>query len=361
MTTTALLANLLATVPDAVRAPGDAIVLPPDYSNHVDSVDWPFWFITWVSIFFFVLVVALMVYFGVRYRRTGHGKSDPTAPTHHTALEVTWSGIPLVLVIMMFYVGFKGFMNLANPPADAKRIDVAAKKWDWLFTYANGWAEPELHVVAGEPVELVMSSQDVIHSFYVPDFRVKNDVVPGRFSRVWFIPVHSGETDRPEWHHLFCAEYCGTNHSDMISRVVVHPTQESFDTWLANVSAIHDQGWAPATVGRVLVEKRGCYSCHTTDGTTLIGPSFLDTWDRAVDQAVTFGDGTQLDLDDYGGLADNYIAESIRDPQAKIVQGYPASMPSFKGQLDDRDISAIIAFLRYLSENGEVPPPPPQQ
>ena len=215
------LLRILRGVQEATPKDG-SLWMPPPVSTVAGHVDWLFYFILGVSTFFFLLIVALMVLFVVRYRRR-EGQGAEVSPSHNTALEVIWTVIPIVVVIVIFIFGFKGFLDMATPPANAYEIQVEAQKWSWSFTYPSGYVDSNLHVPVNRPVKLVMRSADVIHSLYVPAFRIKRDVVPGRYATAWFEATEPGEYD------LFCAEYCGTSHSDMLAHVVVHPPGE-FET-----------------------------------------------------------------------------------------------------------------------------------
>ncbi|KXK31692.1 MAG: Cytochrome c oxidase subunit 2 precursor [Candidatus Hinthialibacteria bacterium OLB16] len=194
--------------------------LPAQRSTYAGEVDALFYFILWLSVFFFSLIVGLMVYFVWKYRaREGH-TSQPS-PIHNTTLEVVWTIIPVLIVIVIFYMGFTGFMNIANPPQNAYEINVTGMKWKWLFTYPNGYVDEKLHVPVNRPIRLVMTSEDVIHSLYIPAFRMKMDVVPGRYHKIWFNANKEGEYD------VYCAEYCGTSHSDMITKQWFMPRENS--------------------------------------------------------------------------------------------------------------------------------------
>ncbi len=303
--------------------------LPPRASTVAPEVDWLFYFIFWVSLFFFVLIVGLAVLFVIRYRRRPGVEAQETAH-HNLAMELTWSGVPVVIVIVIFAIGFKGFMGMMVAPKNAYQINVIAQKWKWLFEYPNGHVDEDLHVPSGQPVQLVMSSQDVIHSFFVPAFRIKQDVVPGRYTKTWFHATRAGT------YPVYCAEYCGTGHSTMLAQVVVHPPGE-FESWLKNASDLFKR-LSPVQVGERLVKLR-CASCHSVTGAKVIGPPLNDLFGRN----QTMRDGSVLTADE------NYIRESILNPQAKVVAGYEPVMPTFKGQLADREIGAIIDYLRSLS------------
>lgn len=329
---TAQCASVLAQATQAV-AEGGTTWMPPQASRHAAEVDAVFYFIYWVSACFFVLIVVLMLVFVFRYRRRRAGEAAAGRATHSTALELTWTAIPLVLVGLMFYLGFRGFMDMTNPPANALDINVVGQKWLWTFTYPNGHVDTELHVPVDTPVRLILSSSDVIHSFFVPEFRVKKDAVPGRYNKLWFQATRAGDF------LALCAEYCGTQHSDMLARVVVHEPG-GYEKWLAEASDPFSTR-SPAQVGALLHHKR-CGGCHSVDGSANIGPTFKGLYGRA----GRYTDGST------GVAEENYIRESIVNPQKKIVAGYEPVMPTFKGQLKDNEISAIIAYLKELSGYG---------
>lgn len=329
---------ILAEVPNIPIAPSSqpaTFWTPPKISTFANEVDATFYFIYWVSVFFFVLICVLLVYFIFRYRRRQEGEATPGRATHNTPLEITWTAIPLVLVVVMFYLGFVGFVDVLNPPANAMDVYVTGYKWGWNFAYPNGVQDPELHVPVRTPVRLVLGSSDVIHSFYVPAFRTKRDAVPGRLNRIWFEATQPGE------YLALCTEYCGTGHSDMLTRVVVHPPGE-YEVWLEKAANPYEKDGKPvpmAEVGKLFVARR-CLSCHSVDGSAKIGPSFKGVWMR------------QTPLVGGGSLAadEEYIRESIIAPQAKVHAGYDPVMPTFKGQLKDKDITAIIEYMKELSQ-----------
>lgn len=320
-------------------------------STVASDVDGVFWFITWVSAFFFTLIVALMAWFMVRYRhREGHAAEH--SPHHNNTLEAAWSIIPLLLVIVIFYLGFKGFIDMRQSPDDAYEVNVVAKKWSWSFIYPNGVVSPDLHVPIDRPVRLVMSSDDVIHSLYVPAFRIKMDCVPGRYTEQWFKATALAPTDDGDevnWadeggFDLFCTEYCGTGHSTMRAKVVVHETAD-FDKWMAVAMDPRSQG-TPLQVGQTLYLRRGCAQCHSIDGVDRPGnggPSFKGYYGKE----VAFTDGSKAEMDE------NYIRQSILEPQAKIrTGGYNPIMPTFQGQLKDDEIFALIQYIKSLNEQA---------
>ncbi|MEM6329762.1 MAG: cytochrome c oxidase subunit II [Planctomycetota bacterium] len=330
----------------------------PGAATHVNNVDGLFWGITWVGIFFTVLVGALGVLFVVKYRhRPGH-KAQPSAH-HNNTLEVVWSVIPLLIVIVIFFYGFKGYLDSRTPPDNAYVIDVEAYKWGWAFKYNNGSiVDTDLHVPVGRPVKLVMSSKDVLHSLYIPAFRVKMDCVPGRYTTMWFEATQASEDDNkdgtltyagegepgppPVGHFdLFCTEYCGTGHSSMYAKVVVHESG-GFEKWIKDKADPTAQG-TPAEVGASLYTKRGCAQCHSVSGVDNPGnggPSFKGYYGKTV--AWTNGNSGPVD--------ENYIRESILQPMAKIRKGYRPIMPSYQGQFSDAELYAIIQYIKSVNE-----------
>lgn len=306
---------------------------PTPSSTFAADTDWLFMLITWTSTVVMVGVVAAMVLFCVKYRATDRSKNErPTSDVDHdNTLEITWSVIPLFFVIAFFIFGFRGFVDLRTPPKETYEIHATAQKWKWLFQYPNGLVTDKLHVPKDKPVKMIIESQDVIHAFYVPAFRQKIDAVPGRYSYAWFQAIEEGSFP------LFCAEYCGTAHSDMITQVIVHKP-EDFDKWLVEeekkieIEAMKN----PVAYGERLYKQQGCETCHSTDGSTKIGPSFKGLFGKT----ETFADGSSAQVDE------NYLRESIEDPQAKIVKGFPASMPTFKGKLKTSQLRSIIEFIK---------------
>jgi cytochrome c oxidase subunit 2 len=305
--------------------------MPFQGSTTAAEVDWVFHVIYWISLFFFVLIVGAMVLFIYKYRRRAGRDAEPT-PSHNTPLEVTWTVIPLLLVIWIFYIGFKGYMNLRTPPANAYEIQVTGQTWKWLFTYPNGHVDEKLHVPVDRPVLLTMTSQDMIHSFYVPDFRIKMDVLPGRYTKTWFQARYPGE------YRVFCTEYCGTGHSDMLTTAVVHEPG-GFERWLDEAASLFAT-LPPVEVGARLYEMRGCTQCHSVDGTPRVGPTLKGVF------------GGTIVLKDRGSVTadENYIRESILDPQAKIVAGFDPVMPTYQGRLKDQEITGIIEYIKSLGE-----------
>lgn len=325
--------NVIGRLLGTVQASGRAgqFWMPPAASTSAGEVDAVFNFILWLSAFFFALIVGLMLLFVVRYHRRRAARAEPS-PRHNTLLELTWTIVPLLLVMVIFGWGFKVFLDLNTVPADAYEVQVTGQKWKWLFTYPNGHVDENLHVPIHRPVRLVMTSEDVIHSFFVPAFRVKRDVVPGRYSKLWFEATRAGEYD------VFCAEYCGSSHSDMIAKVIVHPEGE-FEAWLAKEADVLSK-LPPAEAGARLYKIRGCAQCHSVDGSAGIGPTLSGLFGEAV---PLVGGGSVV-------AEENYLRESILEPQAKVVAGFQPVMPTYKGRLTDAEITALIAYIKTLQK-----------
>jgi len=326
ISTTILIAAAVLAGADLQR---DSFWLPPPASSTAPVVDNAFLLLLGVSAFFFALIVVLGLWFVVRYRRRP-GQGPEHSPSHNTALELLWTAIPLAIVALLFYQGFTGYMELRTPPKQAYEIEVVARKWSWLFSYPNGHKDENLHVPVDRPVRLVMRSEDVIHGLFIPAMRVQMDIVPGRYTRTWFRALKPGE------YNLVCSQYCGTKHFDMRALVIVHPPGE-FENWLAD-AARAAESLSPVDRGRELYRINGCWSCHSIDGTAGTGPTLKGIFG----QQVQFQDGTSAVVDE------NYIRESILDPQAKVVRGYQPVMNTYRGVLTDEEISALIAFIKSL-------------
>lgn len=313
--------------------------VPPSASSYSDEVDWLFYVILWICAIMLALVTVLVVTFAIRYRaRRGHRPAR--LPSHSTALELTWTVIPTIVVLAIFYFGFRGFMNMVTVPPNAYDIQVTAYKWGWSFAYPNGHTDNTLHVPLGQPIRLTLRSEDVIHSLYVPAFRIKKDLVPGRYNTTWFQPEMLGEF------RLYCAEYCGTKHSAMATTVrVLEPG--AFRRWLADAANLTDR-LPPVEAGRQLYGSKGCNQCHSVDGKAGIGPTFKDRYGKE----RLLGDGSSVKVDD------NYIRESILEPRAKVAAGYEPNMPTYRGRIRDAEITALIAYIKSLAESGSSDPTP---
>lgn len=309
--------------------------IPEVASTLASKVDGVLLVITLMSLVFFVLITILLVYFAIKYRRRSEDEETPYI-TGSEPLEIIWTVIPSVLLILLFIYGFVVFKEMKTPPKDAQEITVMGKQWLWTFEYYNGRKTlNELYVQENRPVRLVMMADDVLHSFFVPGFRVKQDILPGRYTQLWFTPTKVGTFD------IFCAEYCGTGHSAMLGKVIVL-SPEAYDIWEKGVEV--DEGGAvaslpPAEMGEKIYKEKGCNACHSIDGSVLVGPSFKGMIGRTQEME----DGSTVTVDE------NYIRESILEPQAHIVKGFQPVMPSFKGILSDKDITALIAYFKTLN------------
>jgi cytochrome c oxidase subunit II len=328
--TSSLLSFVQAIQPKSPES--DDFWMPLDASITTRSVDWVYDFMVWMSVVSCALIFGAMVYFCIKYRakpRAANQKVEPSSD-HSTVLEVTWSVVPLFVVIALFVWGFKGYVDLRTPPRDAMEIRATGQKWKWVFTYPGGLVDDTLHVPVDRPVRMVISSVDVLHSLFIPNFRVKMDAVPGRYTDLWFHATQTGKFP------VFCAEYCGTSHSDMLSEVVVHPPG-GFEKWLEEQNN-KLLSLPPAELGKLLYEKQGCNVCHSVDGSPKIGPS----WKGLFGKATPLASGGTVTADE------NYVRESIVDPAAKVVQGFPPSMPSYAGKLKDSELDGIIAYIKTL-------------
>jgi cytochrome c oxidase subunit 2 len=312
-------------------------LFPDSASTISDRVDALFFFLVGTSLFFATLVSVLIVVFAVRYRRSRKG----ALATHiegSLPLEIVWSAVPLALSMVMFGWGAKLYFDTARPPAGAMEITVTGKQWMWKLQHPEGPREiNDLHVPVGQPIRLTMTSEDVIHSFYIPAFRVKRDVLPGRYSTAWFEATKVGS------YHLFCAEYCGTKHSQMIGTVYVMEPEE-YERWLAGVPA----GETPVEAGEKLFSSLRCNTCHN-EGPDARGPSLVGVFGSQVPLA----DGRSVVLAD-----EAYIRESVLEPGAKVVAGFksPSIMPTYKGQVGEEQILQLVAYIRSLAEpRGEEP------
>ncbi len=312
---------------------GETSWFPVQNSTTGDSVDGLFFFILYLSLFFFVGIVGFTIYFTIRYRKR-EGYVQQKSAEHNTALELTWSIIPSILLVVMFFWGYKGFLASKVVPDNSYQINVFAKQWDWQFVYPDGTATNELHVPKGQPVRLFMSSADVLHSMFIPSMRVKQDLVPGRYTECWFEARETGE-----WEHgVVCAEYCGTRHSDMFSKLVVHEKAD-FDAWLAAEGDILSK-LPPKEAGKVLFQrKHGCVGCHSLQGIRIVGPPLNGIFGKKHKMA----DGSEVLVDEA------YLRESIYEPGKKIVATYTNGMTStFKNTMSEQELLAIIEFLKDL-------------
>ncbi|HEY7494839.1 MAG TPA: cytochrome c oxidase subunit II [Candidatus Tectomicrobia bacterium] len=302
-------------------------LFPEQASTIAGRVDGLFAFLVAVSAFFTALIFFLILYFAIKYRRRSEAEQSPPIYAD-PRLEVLWTIIPLGLTMVMFVWGASLYFTVSRPPAEALGITVVGKQWMWKFQHPEGPREiNELHVPVGRPVQLTMASEDVIHSVYIPAFRMKMDVVPGRFTTAWFEATKTGTF------HLFCAEYCGTAHAGMSGRVVVM-TPTAYEQWLSGGATEEP----PVVAGERLFQQLGCSTCHRADAVGR-GPA-LDG---------LFGQTQQLQSGGSVVVDEAYLRESILEPNTKIVAGYPPIMPTFQGQVSEEGLLHLIAYIRSLS------------
>lgn len=310
------------------------LFLPEQASTIAFGIDLLHFIVITIAMLGALLVAACVAVMLVRFRRRPGGTPPASYPRRiPIVIEGVVIGGLLVMFLLFWIVGFRQFVRIRTPPDDAMDVYVVAKQWMWTFAYTDGNAtDTDLYVPAGRPIRLVMTSRDVIHSFYVPDFRLKQDVLPSRTTVLWF------EAPKPGIHDIFCAEYCGTEHSMMRGRVIVLD-EAAWSRW----SGDHTRSPDLAAKGERVASERGCLRCHTVDGTPHIGP----TW------AGLYGSTVQL----VGGrrvLADEaYLTESMMDPQEDVPLGFAAIMPSYRGLLDAGEVAALVHYIRSL------PPPSP--
>ncbi len=302
---------------------------PEQASTFAGEVDALYLYLVAITIFFSLTITTLIIYFAIRYRRRDPGEL-PRPRAGSLPLEVMWSVIPLMIAMTIFVWGASVYFRLYRAPQEAMEIYVVGKQWMWKFQHTTGQREiNELHVPLGARIKLTMTTEDVIHSLYVPAFRVKTDVVPGKYTQMWFEPTKAGR------YYLFCAEYCGTNHSGMGGYVyVMEPTE--FQTWLAGGGSE-----SAAAQGGKVFQERGCASCHRVE---LGGPA-----GRGPVLAGLFGEKQTLQNGESVTVDEAYIRESILNPQAKLAAGFQPIMPTYQGQVSEEQVLQLIAYIRSLS------------
>jgi cytochrome c oxidase subunit 2 len=320
-------------------------LFPEQASTMAAEVDALYFFLIAVSVFFGLLIATLIVVFSFRYRRT-QANREPKQIEGSLILEGLWSFIPFVIAMTIFVWSASVYLALTRPPDDALEIFVVGKQWMWKIQHMEGRREiNELHVPVGRPVKLTMTSEDVIHSFFVPAFRVKSDVVPGRYTSEWF------EATKPGSYHLFCAEYCGTEHSRMIGKVIAMEPHE-YQLWLrdggthvAGTTAAAGAVTVPlslAEAGARVFNNTGCQTCHAVDEMTdtalMNGPALYGLF------------GTEISLNSGGTVVmdEAYIRKSIVDPMSEVVAGYRPLMPTYAGRVSEEEILQLIAYIKSL-------------
>ena len=310
--------------------------MPVEGSDIAGRVDNLYIFLLISSFIAFIILIGGMTAFIVKYKRKS--ANDKTAYiTHNNLLEFLWSFIPFVIMMVIFYWGMVIFEDYRNVPEDAEEIHVTGRQWVWRFAYKNGYAfstkpasNAMVNVPLGKPIKLVMTSGDVLHSFYIPGFRNKQDVVPGRYTYLWFKATQLGQFQ------VFCTEFCGLEHSNMPATINVMPAAE-YEAWFKSYVPEASAGGL-ADKGKELFSEKGCNACHSINGTRVVGP----TMKGLAGTKREFADGSTATADEA------YLRESILNSGAKIVKDYPAAMPIFKGQIEEEDVSAIIDYIKSL-------------
>jgi cytochrome c oxidase subunit 2 len=291
-------------------------------------VDNVFLYILAICVFLLALITFLMVYFVIHYRRTKHPL--PADIEGSTWLEITWTVIPTLLVLSMFYYGLTGFEFLKKVPEGAMVVKVVARQWSWLFQYENGAQDSQLRVPVGKPVKLILTSLDVIHGFYMPAFRIKQDAVPGMTNYLWFQPTEAGTFD------VMCSQYCGLDHSHMLTKLVVLP-QEEFTKWYQ--SKKEKEPLKVASLGPQLYQEKGCVGCHSLDGSQRVGPSFKGLFGKS-EKVMDAGKGQLVMVDEA------FIRKFILEPNLVHIEGYPPIMP--KIDLTPEELTSLVDYIKSL-------------
>ncbi len=320
---------------------GNFQLFPETASTVAGQVDAIYFTLVGIAAFFSIAIAITIIVLVIRYRRSVERQVFPTWEGM-LWLEVGWAIPPLLIVLAMFTWGARVFMTMQTPPPDALQVYVVGKQWMWKAQHIEGRREiNELHVPVGRPVRLTLTSEDVIHSFFIPAFRVKMDAVPGRYTSMWF------EATKPGTYHLFCAEYCGSEHSRMVGRVIAMEPAE-FQRWLSGGTGAPVTGEAMADAGQRLFEQLACGTCHQAESSDR-GPTLVGLFQRQ----VTLADGRTVVADE------EYLREAILNPQASVVAGYQPIMPTFKGLVSEESLLQLIAYIKSLQPSDEAEPAPP--
>ena len=301
------------------------------YSNFVKDVDFAFLFILGIAFFFLIGLTATVIIFIFKYNKKKH----PVAVQlkENSILEITWTVIPLILVLLMFYYGYIGYMPMRNAPANSFVVKAEGHMWEYEFTYPNGKTSHDLYIPINKPIKLILTSRDVIHGFFIPAFRVKEDMVPGKENHMWFVANQLGDYD------IFCTVYCGLRHSSMEAKTIVL-NEKDFNKWLADFT----KPKVDTSEGLAILKKNSCLGCHSLDGKKIVGPTFKGL----------FGKDRKVLID--GALStvkadEAYIKESVFAPNAKVVDGFPSNvMQPYKGVLTDKDVDLIIEYLKKIKD-----------
>ena len=310
-------------------------LFPDQASDQAAKVDGVTFFLLAITVAFTVLIAGQVIFFGIKYRMGSKADRSGKKSASHR-LEAFWIGGTFILCVIMYGVSTHVFFQLYDPPPDASEVYVVGKQWMWYLQHPEGKRETnELHVPIGKPIKLLMTSQDTIHSFYIPAFRIKQDVLPGRYTSLWFRPTKVGK------YHLFCAEYCGANHSRMGGYVTVMELAD-YEVWLSSKADGSGGNKSMASAGAELFQQHHCAGCHGENGQGGRGPSLIGLLGKDVPIAIKGGGVTTVKADE------KYIRDSILEPQSQVVAGYDAIMPSYKDQISEPDLLQIIAYIKGL-------------
>jgi cytochrome c oxidase subunit 2 len=321
------------------------LFLPTQLSTHARDVDGLHFFVVITTMVAGVAIFATALVFMIRYRRRSETETTPEVQPKHWH-EWVFVGVPLAFFLLWFAIGYPQFVETTQPPPGAMDVFVQGKKWMWKFAYQGGPSSLDvLRVPVGRPVRLLITSRDVIHSFYVPELRLKLDALPGRYTQTWF------QAEKPGRYQVFCAEYCGLSHSNMLAELVVLPAAE-FDTWIADqrrgearaqdaALSAGEQAMPGSSIleqGRRVAADQGCLKCHSVDGSRHIGPTFIDLYGRQ--EKLTTGETITAD--------EPYLTRSMMDPAAQLVAGYQNVMPSFQGRMTPPEVAAVVEYIKSL-------------
>jgi cytochrome c oxidase subunit 2 len=313
----------------------DSVWTPAVASTQAADVDGLFYFIYWSCIVLTLMVVAPMVWFTFKYRVTGFSRKALSQRDHGVLIETLWSVLPFFYLIILFVWGLRGFLNLYIAPPDAMEMRVTGQKWFWTIEYPEDQVSVsgqgvEFVVPVDTNVKVILIAEDVLHSFFIPNFRVKMDVIPGRYTTLWF------NSNREGLYPVLCTEYCGKDHSNMLAQIRV-VGKEEFRKWIDKTQN-ESNSLPPVELGKKLYSSKGCNACHHVTDQRLVGPGFKGLYGK--DEKLADGSTVKVD--------DAYMRESILNPGAKIVEGYPNVMTPYQGQLKEREIVGLIEYIKTL-------------
>jgi len=307
--------------------------LPEQASEHAAEMDWIHHWVTDISVFFTVAIVGAMLYFAVKYRKRGGVDHETPRIEGSHFLELVWTIVPTIICIFVAWEGVRIFKDIRKVPADALTLYATGSQWKWDFEYDTGKKTTNNFVLpVNKPVKIVITSQDVLHSFFLPSMRVKVDAVKGLYNYVTFKPIKTGD------YRLFCTEYCGKDHSAMLGTLSI-VSENEYTRWVNDKS---EKQTSPIERGKLLYVEKACKSCHTLDGTRGLGPSWLKLYGKT----GKFVDGASYTADE------NYLRESILKPNVHLVEGYSPAMPSFEGQLSESDLAGLLAYIKSIDGTG---------